>query len=247
VLLLTFTFTPAAYASSGIVSGYAWGNDASWINFAPASSTVTVSDASLSGYAWSENDGWINFSPTIGGVTNSNGTLSGWAWDQGAGWISFSGVSIDSSGTFHGEAIGSEGYAINFNCPFCAVETTWRPESNTLQAVEHSAGSIGTFPQGQAPPQTAVTLQTSNSATEAGIANQQMALTQSIIKSIGRPLTLPTRTDTQTSPLPAASSSTMRIFANSRTTRALVRRIAGALGIIFTVATLVCYCLPLFD
>lgn len=44
----------------------------------------------LSGYAWNENAGWINFKPTQGGVTISNsGVLSGYAYSENLGWINF--------------------------------------------------------------------------------------------------------------------------------------------------------------
>ena len=144
--LLSFAATPFACAASGLISSpdqYAWGNIAGWINFAPVDSTVTVSDSSLTGYAWSENDGWINLSPTEGGVTNSDGTLGGWAWDQSAGWVSFSGVTIDTSGTFHGEATGSNGYAINFDCSTCDVVTDWRAATqNIATPTKSSSGAV---------------------------------------------------------------------------------------------------------
>jgi hypothetical protein len=129
--LLLFSIASNAYADSGTISSvdkYAWGNVAGWINFAPTESVVTVSDTGLSGYAWSKNDGWIDLSPTEGGVTNNgSGALGGFAWDQSTGWVSFTGVTIDAFGTFHGEAIGSNGYAINFDCSTCDVQTYWRP------------------------------------------------------------------------------------------------------------------------
>ena len=140
-LLFLFIFAPLAYASTGTITSpnqYAWGNVAGWINFAPPDSPITVSNSSLTGYAWSVNDGWINLSPTNGGVTNSNGTLGGWAWDETAGWVSFSDVTINSAGTFVGEATGANGYAINFNCSACNVQTTWRPTST----VPSSPGSL---------------------------------------------------------------------------------------------------------
>jgi hypothetical protein len=156
IFLLSFAAAPFAYAASGTISSpdqYAWGNIAGWINFAPVDSTVTVSDASLTGYAWSENDGWINLSPTEGGVTNSDGTLGGWAWDQSAGWVSFSGVTIDSSGTFHGEVTGSNGYAINFDCSTCDVVTDWRPAtSDTTTTTNASPGAISGSSQPPIPP-----------------------------------------------------------------------------------------------
>ncbi len=145
-LLFLLGFAPLAYAAAGTISPpnqYAWGNIAAWINFAPASSTITVSGSSLTGYAWSENDGWINLSPTEGGVTNNgSGALGGWAWDQSAGWVSFSGVTIDSAGTFHGEATGADGYAINFDCSTCDVQTSWHPMTATTNTTASSPGAI---------------------------------------------------------------------------------------------------------
>lgn len=141
-----FALASVAYADTGIITApdqYAWGNDTGWINFAPSQSTITVSDSSLTGYAWSENDGWINLSPANGGVTNNNGTLGGWAWDQSVGWISFSGVTIDSSGTFHGEATGANSYAINFDCANCDVATTWRPASSNTTGGNTTTSSPG--------------------------------------------------------------------------------------------------------
>ena len=146
-LLAALAGASLVYASSGTISSpeqYAWGNVAGWINFAPIDSPVAVSSKGLSGYVWSENDGWINLSPTEGGVTNNGeGSLGGWAWDQSAGWVSFTGVTIDSSGTFHGEATGADGYAINFNCSACGVRTSWRPvTSSGAVAALSSPGAI---------------------------------------------------------------------------------------------------------
>ncbi|MHB8392545.1 MAG: hypothetical protein ACYDBH_23680 [Acidobacteriaceae bacterium] len=165
-----FALVPfVAYASSGTVSSsykYAWSNVGGWVNFAPSNSIVTVTDSALTGYAWSANDGWINFSPSNGGVTNSGGTLGGFAWDQSAGWVNFAGVTIDSSGQFHGQATGANGYAINFSCTNCDVRTDWRPTSAPVPiAAPAVPGSISpviipplpsvppvTPPPGEAPP-----------------------------------------------------------------------------------------------
>src|ERR1019366_2184114 len=102
--------------------------------------TITVTDSGLTGYAWSENNGWINLSPSESGVKNDGeGNLSGFAWDSTAGWVSFQGVAIDSSGLFHGQAVGAN-ETINFDCAACAVETDWRPESARIP----SPGGFGT-------------------------------------------------------------------------------------------------------
>jgi hypothetical protein len=145
---LLFFFLASAsvvHAASGTIlssSKYAWSNVGGWVNFAPTNSTVTVTDSVLTGYVWSANDGWINLSPSNSGVTNStSGTLGGFAWDQAAGWVSFMGVSIDSNGKFHGQATGSNGYVINFDCSSCNVTTSWR-YSTTTTPVNVSPGSI---------------------------------------------------------------------------------------------------------
>ncbi|MDR3547795.1 MAG: hypothetical protein P4M11_05955 [Candidatus Pacebacteria bacterium] len=108
------------------------------MNFGATNGGVTVSSSGLSGYAWSANDGWINLAPTQGGVHNDGtGVLSGFAWDETAGYVNFSGVTIDSSGKFHGSAVGgtvgTTSYAINFDCANCGVVTTWRPVATTTQ------------------------------------------------------------------------------------------------------------------
>src|SRR5262249_25351517 len=46
----------------------------------------------LGGYAWSENAGWINFAPLGAGgrIDPTTGLFSGRAWSENAGWITFS-------------------------------------------------------------------------------------------------------------------------------------------------------------
>src|SRR5665213_1590589 len=101
LLLLAGASVVYASATSGTIDPlhkYAWSNIGGYVNFAPSSSTVTVTDAGLSGYAWSANDGWINLAPTEGGVHNDgNGTLSGFAWDASAGWVDFTGCLLYTS------------------------------------------------------------------------------------------------------------------------------------------------------
>jgi hypothetical protein len=48
---------------SGQLSGYAWGENIGWINFAPPSGGVTIDPTTgeFDGYAWAENVGWIHF------------------------------------------------------------------------------------------------------------------------------------------------------------------------------------------
>ena len=49
----------------------------------------------LSGYAWGENVGWINFAPTGGGVTiGTDGVFDGWAWGENIGWIHLKNLAI---------------------------------------------------------------------------------------------------------------------------------------------------------
>lgn len=130
-LFMGVSFAHASMTSGTIDSSYkfAWGSVAGWINLKPTTGGISVTDSAVSGYAWATNTGWINFSPSEGGVTNtSNGTLGGFAWDSGSGWISFSGVTIDTSGKFHGTATGTN-YVINFDCANCDVRTDWRPFS----------------------------------------------------------------------------------------------------------------------
>jgi uncharacterized protein (TIGR03790 family) len=131
--------------SINAATAYAWGSLAGWVNFAPTYSTVIVSNSTVTGYAWSVEDGWINLSPTNGGVFNNGyGVLSGYAWDELNGWINFQGVTIDSNGVFHGEAVGvgPDGIQniINFDCANCDVQTGWRPPSSS------SGGGGGSYP-----------------------------------------------------------------------------------------------------
>ncbi|MHB8660926.1 MAG: peptidoglycan-binding domain-containing protein [Minisyncoccota bacterium] len=156
VAISTSLSAPLAHASttSGTIDTthkYAWSNVGGWVNFAVASTTgtsdqITVTDSTLTGYAWSANDGWINLAPAQGGVKNDGaGNLSGYAWDAGAGWVNFSGVKINSSGKFTGQATGGTvlgaSYQINFDCANCDVETDWRPASSRTTTTT-SPGSI---------------------------------------------------------------------------------------------------------
>lgn len=148
-LALLLAGAPLAHASttSGTVSSvykYAWGTVAGYVNFAPTNGGLTITDAAITGYAWGANTGWINFSATSGGVTNSTaGVLGGYAWDSGGGWVSFTGVTIDSSGKFHGSATGGTvsgtSYILNFDCINCDVRTDWRPASARTSAGGHSS------------------------------------------------------------------------------------------------------------
>jgi len=113
--------------------GYAWGENVGWINFAATSSNVHITNTALTGYLWDTIYGWINLNPAgSGGVINdSYGNLSGYAWSAGTGFINFSGVVINSSGKFTGQALGSALYGrINFDCTECNVVTDWRHTSS---------------------------------------------------------------------------------------------------------------------
>ncbi len=146
VILVGVVLLPSfAYAdTSNIIPAhkYAWSDVGGYVNFAPTKSPVYVSDSGLTGYAWSANDGWINLNPMYGGITNHNGALGGFAWDESVGWISFAGVTIDSSGRFHGIAKGANA-SINFDCSNCDVQTTWTPYSAKSGAISPILGSYG--------------------------------------------------------------------------------------------------------
>ena len=98
----------------------------------------TVNDTEIEGFAWGNKIGWINLSPSNGGVLNdTEGTLSGYATSEFGGWINFSGVTINSSGEFLGDANSQIFGKISLNCVnenSCAVsdykvKTDWRPVS----------------------------------------------------------------------------------------------------------------------
>ena len=154
-LLLLFPVLAFASDTNGtVLSPYAWGENLGWINFAPTSSGtylgLTITDSAVTGYAWSKDAGWINFGPvgSSQGVTNTpDGSLGGSAWSTALGWIAMSGVSIDSTGTFHGLAgtAGSSAGRVSFDCANCGVTTDWRPLSARVQTqtVAQSGGILG--------------------------------------------------------------------------------------------------------
>jgi hypothetical protein len=221
LLALFFIASPLAHAATGTISAtdkYAWGNDAGWVNFAPSEATVTVTDAGLSGYAWSSNDGWINLSPTNGGVTNTNGTLGGFAWDTSAGWISFTGVTIDSTGAFHGEATGASGYAINFDCTNCDVQTTWRAISNTEWT--SSPGGIS-FSDSTPPP-----LPSKRSPILSASSSSDFSGSQRIIPTVGPSRVLGSAPSILRG-LPSTSAQTAATRPTASTTRATTSRAHG--------------------
>lgn len=152
-LLFFLASASVAYASqtSGTIDStykYAWGTVAGWINFSPTNGGLTITDSLITGYAWGANTGWINFAAAQSHVTNdSSGTLGGFAWDQGGGWVSFVGVTIDTSGKFHGMATGGTisgaSYVINFDCTSCDVRTDWRPASSRTTTSSSGSSSGG--------------------------------------------------------------------------------------------------------
>jgi len=132
-LWLGAALLPGAAAAANIQpNGFAWSENAGWINFAPnAGPGVSVGDTAVNGFAWSENLGWVNFAPlgSSGVVNDQHGNLYGYAWGENAGWINFAPngvpVGIDSGGVFSGFAWGENVGWINFNAA-PGVVTTWR-------------------------------------------------------------------------------------------------------------------------
>lgn len=154
VLLSTFYFllSGVVFASetngaivSGSNNGYAWSNQAGWINFGCSGCGISITDAGVMGYAWNSNYGWINMNPSNGGVTiAANGALSGYAWSSGLGWINFAGVTINSSGKFVGTASGVNIGTLTFDCANCSVVTDYRPQNfRAVVAPPASSGGGG--------------------------------------------------------------------------------------------------------
>ncbi len=139
-ILLVFVFglliPGVAFASqtngtivSGGNAGYAWSNQAGWVNFGATNGNIHITDSGITGYAWNSNYGWINMNPNNGGVhVSANGSLSGYAWGQGLGWVNFSGASITSAGKFSGQATGATIGTLTFACTNCNVATDYRPK-----------------------------------------------------------------------------------------------------------------------
>ncbi len=102
--------TTAIKITDTAITGYVWGNETGWINFAPTGAGVTVDAATglLYGTAWSQAGGWINFRPSnsgtivndipIGVSITADGGLYGYAWFGGVygGWIKFDCSSSDT-------------------------------------------------------------------------------------------------------------------------------------------------------
>ncbi len=144
---------PVVYASetdgtivTGGNAGYAWSDQAGWVNFGVANGNIHITDSGITGYAWNSGYGWINMAPTNGGVTvAANGALSGYAWGSSFGWINFSGVSINSAGKFIGNATGTVIGTLTFDCDNCSVVTDYRPQNfrTTTPAPVSSGGGGG--------------------------------------------------------------------------------------------------------
>jgi hypothetical protein len=51
----------------GNLSGFAWGENVGWINFAPEGAGVRIlGNGRFVGFAWGENIGWVNFDAPSG-------------------------------------------------------------------------------------------------------------------------------------------------------------------------------------
>jgi len=138
--------TTAVLASTGTIDAtnhYAWDDNGGYVNWNTTSGNVTVTDTVLAGYIWSAGFGWINLSPTLGGVTNNAGVLSGYAWGANTGWINFTGVTIDSSGLFHGHTTAQSLFGImTFDCTYCNVTTSWRNSIITPTVTANGGGGV---------------------------------------------------------------------------------------------------------
>lgn len=134
-VLFVSAFSAHAIETNGTIivdgpdAGFAWSNQAGWVNFGATNGNIHITDSGITGYAWNENHGWINMAPSQGGVSvAANGALSGHAWGAGLGWINFSGVSINSSGKFVGQATGTLIGTLTFDCANCDVRTDYVPQ-----------------------------------------------------------------------------------------------------------------------
>ena len=146
VLLITHHVALASETSGTIVSGtdegFAWSDQAGWVNFGCANCDIAITDSGIIGHAWNDMYGWINLDPTNGGVSvAADGALSGHAWGESLGWIDFSGVSISQTGVFSGEATGDRIGTLNFNCANCSVMTDYVPSSYRSSAGNNLTGS----------------------------------------------------------------------------------------------------------
>lgn len=176
--------TQLAFAASGTIispNQYAWDDNGGYVNWNATGGNVAVTDTALTGYIWSAGFGWINLAPTMGGVTNSGGMLGGWAWAENTGWINFTGVTIDSSGTFHGQTTPQSTFGtMSFDCTYCTVTTTWRISSGSSPSTQ-AATAGGNGPPAQSGPisygyQTAAISASSSSANTPATTNVPTSL-----------------------------------------------------------------------
>lgn len=138
--------TTAVLASTGTIDAtnhYAWNDNGGYVNWNATGGNVTVTDTALTGYIWSAGFGWINLSPTLDGVTNNAGVLGGYAWGTNTGWINFTGVTIDSSGRFHGTTVAQSLFGtMTFDCTYCNVTTSWRNSTVTPTVTNTGGGGV---------------------------------------------------------------------------------------------------------
>ena len=155
-----------ASTTDGTIDGtykYAWSEKIGWINFGTSFGNVHITDSGLTGYIWNNNLSWISLNcSNTSSCAQSNfkvsndghGNLSGYAWGEGFGWINFSGVTIDSSGYFHGYANGTATGRISFNC----ANTNSCSQSDFKVKTDWLPSVIGGGGGGSIAPATAVTL-----------------------------------------------------------------------------------------
>jgi peptidoglycan hydrolase-like protein with peptidoglycan-binding domain len=90
----------AVIISDTSITGHMWGDEIGWVTIAPTGSGVTVNPTTgvVTGKAFANVGSWINFSPsTVGGGTavgviiNAQGEFTGWAYVSGihGGWVQF--------------------------------------------------------------------------------------------------------------------------------------------------------------
>src|SRR3989344_1841001 len=139
--------------TTGGNEGFAWSDQAGWVNFGTANGAITIQDSGITGYAWIPNYGRMNMNPSNGGVSvAAGGALSGYAWSSALGWVNFSGVSINSSGVFTGQATGASIGTLTFSCTNCSVKTDYRPPALETTSTESSSGSSGGATPGEPTP-----------------------------------------------------------------------------------------------
>ena len=94
------TGATAVTITDSSVTGHLWGDEIGWVNLQPSGAGVIVNPntGKLSGYAYANVGSWINFSPTsvsggpqVGVSINSQGHFTGWAYVSGinGGWMKF--------------------------------------------------------------------------------------------------------------------------------------------------------------